>query len=609
MMSKTVLLGAALAGALSWPQAGIAATAGVEGLIAYETRCAPCHDNPQERVPTRVQLEARTPEEVIAALTTGVMRPNAEGLTPDQIVAVAQYVTAKDLGTGSAASPEQNLCGKNAFVPGADGTGWNGWGRDSDNSRFQPKPGLAAADVPKLELAWAYAYRGTRTYGQPTIVGNRLFATSATGRVYALDPRTGCTHWTFDAPAGVRTAISVAKIASGGKQRYAAFFGDERAVIYAVDAADGALIWKTKVDTHPSARSTGAPAFHAGRLYVPLASVEEGVGKSITYPCCTFRGSIVALDARTGERVWKSYTIEEAPKPYRTNAAGLQLFGPAGGAIWSAPTVDAQRGVLYVGVGNSYTGVSSRSTNSIIAMDLATGAKRWVTQTVADDNFLVMCEPSAPNNCPAPVGPDHDFGASPILRKLADGRSVVVGAQKSAMVYGFDPKDGRILWQIQTGRGGPAGGVEWGAAADSKNIYAAVSDVSYRPDVAEGGLTAIDIATGKRVWHTPAPKPECAWGPQNCTAAQSQALTVIPGVVFSGSIDGHLRAYSTRDGSIIWSYDTARKYEAVNGLPAQGGSLDGGGPAVVDGMVYVNSGYGRFSGVGGNVLLAFRVKK
>lgn len=604
MRSRIVLLGAALVGALAWLPAG---AAGLDGIIVYETRCAPCHDNPQERMPTRAQLETRTPEEVIAALTTGVMRPNAEGLDRDQIVAVAQYLTVKDLGTGGAAGPEQNPCAKNAFVPGTDGTGWNGWGRDLDNSRFQPKPGLAAADVPRLELAWAYAYRGTRTYGQPTIVGNRLFATSATGRVYALDPRKGCTHWTFDAPAGVRTAVSVARIASAGRPRHAAFFGDEQAVVYAVDPSDGTLLWKSKVDTHPSARITGAPVFHAGRLYVPLSSAEEGVGKAVTYPCCTFRGSVVALDARTGERIWKSHTIREVPQPYRTNSAGVQLFGPAGGAIWSSPTIDAKRGVLYVGVGNSYTGVPAKNANSVIAMDLATGAHRWVTQTLADDNYLTMCMQPGQANCPTPLGPDYDFGASPILRRLPDGRSVVIGAQKSATVYGFDPQDGRILWQVQAGRGSAAGGIEWGAAADATNVYAAVSDVSYRPDVPEGGLTAVDIATGRRVWHAPAPKPECAWGAQNCSAAQSQAITVIPGVVFSGSVDGHLRAFSTGDGSLVWNYDTARKYDAVNGLPAQGGSLDGGGPVVVDGMVYVNSGYGRFSGVGGNVLLAFRV--
>lgn len=583
--------------------------AGVEGYYFYETRCAPCHDAAQERTPTRAVLETRTPEEVIRALTTGVMKSQAEGLTPAQIQAVALFVTLKDLGTGAAAAPEPNACAKiRSRFAGRAAADWNGWGRDLDNSHYQPDPGFSVRELPRLELAWAYGYRGTRTYGQPTLSGGHLFATSATGRVYALDPRTGCTHWSFDAPAGVRSAVSVAALPGAGGRRHAAFFGDDLAHVYAVDASSGTLLWKTRVDEHRSARITGAPVAHGGRLYVPVSSFEESVGRSASYGCCTFRGGVAVLDLRDGRTIWKSHTIEREAQPYRRNAAGVQLFGPAGGAIWSAPTLDPARRALYVGTGNSYTDVATSTTDAVMAFDLATGAQRWVYQALAGDNFLMACAAPGQASCPEKLGPDFDFGASPILRRLRDGRRMLIAGQKSGDVYGFEADSGRLLWRTKVGRGGPVGGIEWGHAADEENVYLASSDAAYGENATEGGLTALKIATGERVWHTPAPPPLCGWGKENCSAAQSAAVSVMPGALFSGSMDGHLRAYATRDGAILWDFDTAREFATVNGVPARGGSLDGGSAIMARGMLFVNSGYGRFIGQAGNVLLAFRVR-
>lgn len=584
-----------------------ASGAGTDGYAVYESRCAACHETAQERTPTRAVLESRTPEEVIRALTTGTMRAQAQGLTPGDIEAVAIFVTLKDLGLG-AATPERNTCMKSDFHPATRGSQWNGWGRDLDNSHYQPRPGFTVRDLPRLELAWAYGYRGTRTYGQPTLAGNRLFVTSATGRVYALDPASGCTHWTFDAPVGVRSPVSVATRPGAG--RAAAFFGDEAAQVYALDAGSGALLWKTRLDHHPSARITGAPVVHAGRLYVPVSSFEESVGRSASYACCSFRGSVAALDARTGQIIWQSHTIEQPPQPYRKNAAGVQLLGPAGGAVWSAPTLDPARGQLYVGTGNSYTDVPADAANAVLALDLMTGARRWVYQALAGDNFLMGCRVPGQGSCPEKIGPDLDFGSSPIRRTLRGGRQLVIAGQKSGDVYGFDPASGALVWRTKVGRGGPAGGIEWGPAADGDNVYVASADATFgMGEGTEGGLTALRLATGERLWHTPAPEARCSWGARNCSAAQSAAVSVMPGVVFSGSIDGHLRAYSTRDGAVLWDYDTARRYDTVNGVPATGGSLDGGSAVMAEGMLFVNSGYGRFIGQGGNVLLAFRVKR
>ncbi len=236
-----------------------------------------------------------------------------------------------------------------------------------------------------------------------------------------------------------------------------------------------------------------------------------------------------------------------------------------------------------------------------------TGSIRWIRQLTPNDVFVVNCRDDNPN-CPKEVGPDFDFGSSPILRRTSAGRSLLVVAQKSGVVYGLDPdKEGSVVWQFRAGKGGLLGGIEWGIASDDEHVYVPVSDVLER-GATPRGLFALRIATGEQVWHAPAPPLSCSGG-RGCVGAQSAAITVIPGVVFAGSLDGHLRAYSTRDGSIVWAFDTAREFETVNRVKANGGSIDAAGPVAVDGMVFTNSGYGQFLGKPGNVLLAFEVRK
>ena len=283
------------------------------------------------------------------------------------------------------------------------------------------------------------------------------------------------------------------------------------------------------------------------------------------------------------------------------------MYGPAGGAIWSAPTIDVKRGAVYVGTGNSYTDVETAHSDAIMAFDLATGKVRWTNQATAKDNFLVGCRNPGVGNCPDQGGPDHDFGSSPVLRTLPNGKQVILGGQKSGVMWAFDPdNNGKALWQVKIGNGGALGGIEWGFAADTENVYVPMADVSGASR--KPGITALKIATGEQIWTVPAPKVPCSWGTVRCLNSQSAAATVIPGVVFSGAADGHLRGYSTKDGSIIWDFDTSEaQYDAVNGSKAKGGALDGGGPVVANGILYTNSGYGRLIGQPGNLLLAFTV--
>ncbi|MEJ0045517.1 MAG: PQQ-binding-like beta-propeller repeat protein [Rhodospirillales bacterium] len=585
------------------------------GARIFQERCASCHDQPGNKAPSRAVLSQISVEDVAKALILGPMAAQAQGLTIQQVGAVATYVSHK--ATRPDPSPTANMCAP-SVKPGLAGPSWNGWGNDQANTRFQPTPGFSAADVGRLTLKWAFSYPGQMVYGQPTIVGGRLFVTSLTGRVQALDAATGCTLWTYESGAPSRTAITVAT-GAGANATPIAYFGGEDAVVHAVNADTGVMVWKAKVDTHRAARVTGAPVLHGGRLYVPVASSEE-FGASAPYQCCTFRGSVVALDAATGHQIWKTYTIPQPARPYARAKDGTTLLGPAGASIWSAPTIDAPRGRLYVGTSNSYSGAPTNSSDAIMAFSLKDGSLLWSSQFSTDDNFVMGCYVQKPpvckfgicngpgeGECPDKVGPDHDFGASPILRVLPNGHRVLLAGQKSAFIYGLDPDhDGKLLWKLKAGIGGPAGGVEWGMAADPQTLFAPSSDIYMGPPDAAGGLTAIDIATGKSIWHVPA-HPTCAWGPENCWGGVSQAVTAMPGVVFAGAIDGHLRAYRAEDGKQVWDFDAGGTFKTVNQGEQSGGSLNLGGPTLAGGLLFVNAGYGRFVGQNGHVLLAFAV--
>lgn len=460
--------------------------------------------------------------------------------------------------------------------------------------------------MPRLKLKWAFGFPdATSAWAQPTVVGGWLFVGSQNGSVYALDTKSGCIHWVFGADGGVRTAMSVGARAGGVRAgRAAVYFGDTGAKVYALDAASGALLWKTKIEEHPLARITGAATLYRGRLYVPMSSYEESQGARPEYGCCTFRGSLTSLDANTGKVVWRTYMISGEPRPRGTSSAGVTLYGPAGAPIWSAPTIDAERGLIYVGTGNSYAGTAATTSDAVVALNLA-GKIEWVKQLFADDVFVSGCRLTSENpNCAAQPGPDYDIGNSPILATLPQGRRAIVVGQKSGMAWALDPaKRGAVIWQYRAGAGGALGGIEWGSAVDAERAYFAVSDIlSPTP----GGLHAVSLQSGERVWYAPPQPPKCSAAPR-CNAAQAAAISVIPGVVFSGSNDGVLRAYSTLNGSILWEVDTNREFETVNGVVAKGASMLGPGPVIVDGMVFVSSGYGAFGGRAGNVLLAYGV--
>jgi polyvinyl alcohol dehydrogenase (cytochrome) len=592
--------------------AGILLTSAVfaaapDGATLYKQRCAACHDRAVDRAPSRDALAAHAPEDVLRALTTGNMQQQAAGLSEADMRAVAVFLTGKEFGKGTRAAPV-NFCSGPAPAITLDAPSWSGWGNDVTNRRYQQSPGISASDVPRLKVKWAFGYPDRGTFGQPTVTGGRLFVSTANGEVYSLDPKTGCVYWVIEIKSGVRSAIQIGPMPDGSPAKYAAYFGDDKARVHAVDAATGNTLWETKLDDHPVARITGSPVLYKDRLYVPVSSIEEVLGQNPKYECCKFQGAVAALDAYTGKVIWKTHIISDPPTPFQKNSAGTQMYGPAGAAVWSAPTLDLKRRLVYVGTGNSYTESETNASNAIVAIDMETGSVKWSNQATARDAFLVGCTDPGLGNCPKNPGPDVDFGSSPILHILPGGRQVILAGQKSGFVYALDPDNkGKTFWATQVGAGSALGGVEWGPAADDENLYVAISDVVAKKEDAKPGLTAIRISTGEKLWQAPAPKPDCSWGARGCFPALSAAVTVIPGVVFSGSMDGHLRAYASKDGAVVWDFDTGRSFETVNGITAAGGSIDSGGPVLAGGIMFLNSGYGRIVGQPGNLLLAFSV--
>ncbi len=577
--------------------------AAVSGEAVYQKRCASCHDSAGETAPPRDALKQLSVARILRTLDFGVMINVAYVLNRDEREAVANYLGVQ---RPDAPVPAQAYCSDRSVNIGA-GPAWNGWGPDPSNTRFTTTSGLTLSQVGKLKLKWAYAFDGdVSAFGAPTVLGRTLFVGSAGGAVQALSIDTGCVRWLYQASGPVRSAM----VAVPNGKTHVLVFTDLTGWAYGVEAETGRLIWKKKPEPHESTRLTGSAAVQDGVVFIPAASWEETRAGNSDYPCCTFRGSITALRAKDGTQVWKTYTIREKPKELGKRHGGVGTWGPSGAGVWAAPTLDAKRGLLYVTTGDNYSSPATDMSDAVLAMDVKTGRIVWSKQVTPGDIFSGACTAGA---CP---GPDHDFGSSALLEKLPNGRDVLLAGQKSGVVFALDPdRKGEILWQTRVGKGGNNGGVQWGMASDGQNVYAAVSDlvrkaapgtviqVGLPPDPTQGGgLTALRIANGEKAWY--AAPPPCGAKPA-CSPAQPAAVTAIPGVVFSGSDDGHLRAYTTEDGRVLWDFDTVRDYQAVNGVRGKGGSLDGAGPVIVGGMVFVNSGYARNGGMAGNVLLAF----
>jgi polyvinyl alcohol dehydrogenase (cytochrome) len=583
-----------------------------DGGVLFKNYCAVCHEAADNSpAPNRKALSQLSPEQILQALENGSMKAIAAERSRAQRRALAEYLSGKPFGAELPSPiPKSAFCNRAGGAVSSRGllTGpaWNGWGVTITNSRFEPASaaGMTLEDVPRLKLKWAFGFPGASSGGtQPVVVGGRVYVADAEGDLFALDAQTGCIHWTVGVEAGIRSAITIGK---RGPDGLAAYFGDQAANVYAVDAESGKVLWKIKADDYSRAAITGTPQLYEGWLYVPVSSREESQAGDSKYLCCGFRGSVLALDAATGKKIWKTYTISETAAPTQKNRAGTQISGPSGAGVWNAPTLDVKRNTVYVGTGNNYSPPATSASDSIVAFDMKSGKIKWVRQETEQDIWNASCRrpDREPAVCPDADAPDFDFGSSPVLAELQGGRQMLIAGNKSGMIWALDPdRQGKLVWEQQIGKGSTGGGVLWGVAVDGERVF--VPNGFFDPKSAEtsGGMAAIGLSDGEAIWSTP--NPPCG-DRKPCKASHPAAVTSIPGVVFSGSMDGQLRAYSAQDGKILWEYDTARDFPTVNGVKANGGSMSNAGPAIVGGMLFVNSGYSHHGGVvPGNVLLAF----
>jgi polyvinyl alcohol dehydrogenase (cytochrome) len=578
-----------------------------DGIRLIETHCASCHGNPAStsKAPEMLSLWKSTSEEVYAALAKG-SHTSLPGITDAEKREVASTLGNRILGAADVADAKlmPNKCASNPAITDLAGKPmWNGWGNDVANARFQTASAaaLSADQVPQLKLKWAFGFPGAyEVYGQPTLAAGRVFLGVNTGAVYSIDAATGCVYWSFQADGGVRSAISIGPVKGQGSTRFGIYFGDMRSNVYMLDATTGKQVWKVKVEEHPASHITAGPTLYEGRLYVPVASVEErAAGLSTVYPCCQFRGSVLALDANTGHAFWKTYTIPQAPKPTTKTSKGVQQWGPNGGAVWNSPTIDAKNSAIYIGTGDAYTEPAGKNTDAIMALDMKTGKILWAIQDTENDAWLSGCGPNATSeNCPKDpndLGPDYDFGSSPILRTLPNGKRILVAGQKSGMVWGHDPdREGTLVWKAQLVPKLALGMITFGGAADDQSAYFGLRT---------GGVAAVQLDSGEKRWFT-AITPPPGTGPRGETAA----ISAMPGVIFSGGWDGVLRAFATSDGHPLWEYNMIHDYDTVNHVAAKGGSMGAPGPTIAGGMLFAGSGYVFGGGTPGNVLLAFSVQ-
>lgn len=494
----------------------------------------------------------------------------------------------------------------------------NGWGIDVRNQRFinDTAAGITPQNIQSLRTKWVFALPDTDAPRfLPLITANTVVIADGEGVVYALARDNGCEIWRFDADSMVRTALRYVKTPN----RHLLVFGTMDAHVIALDLLTGKQHWKTLASGHEQAMVSGSSVDHRGVIYQAVSSWELAWAVNPFHGCCTFRGPIVALNAQTGALKWQAHTIEVEPVVHQARWLLPDRMGPSGAPVWSQPTIDAARGVLYVGTGENYSSPATDTSDAILAFDLDTGAMRWKQQLLANDAWNVSCELPFDYNCPAERGMDLDFGAPPVLATFND-KDYIIAGQKSGFVYALEPDaNGKELWRQKAGNGGKAGGVHFALAVDEQRgrVYAPISDrdVGFYGDNPPGepqpSLKAYNIETGELLWNTKAPG-DCldskGHAIKKCFIGFSAAPTATDRVVFAPTLDGVIRAFDASTGEALWQFNTLREFDAVNADKAQGGTIDYGGVFLDAGELFVSSGYGMVGQMDGNAFIVMSVK-
>jgi polyvinyl alcohol dehydrogenase (cytochrome) len=580
----------------------------VSGKKVFYTTCSACHkDTAGYLTPGLSVLSNMTPRAILAALDYGKMRQQAASLSEDERKSVAEWLTNKKL---KVTSLPDSLYTRFSLHPGDHSVfDYSGWGGNMAGTGFRNslQAGISLSNIGSLKLKWVFVFPdATSVRSKPALVGDWLIVGSQYGDLYAINRKTGKPGWHFAANASIRGAIVVQKQGNS----FVAYFADYSTTAYAIDLLSGKLLWSKRAGIDPQSATTGSVAVAAGMVFVPITSAEVGAAVDGDYNCCFSSGGVVALNVRTGEEIWHHRVITEIAKETGKKKNGKSFYGPSGAPVWCSPTIDLKRGRIYIGTGENYTYPTTQTSDAIQALDMKTGRVVWNFQATTDDAYNGSCPYFI--NCPAKSGPDLDFGMAPILVTKKDGKEILLAGQKSGVVYALSPESGQVIWKTRIGKGGMLGGIHWGMASDGNKVYASNADNALAIDKrdssikASPGIFALDLVSGKVIWANPGP---ACGDKKDCLPFNSAAPAVIPGIVFAGSLDGHIRGYASSDGKILWDYNTVQDYPVIPGMKARGGSLDGPAPVIADGMLFVNSGYGMFGEKEGNVLLAFKVDK
>jgi len=605
------------------------------GKAIYDRACSACHNNPEAtKSPALDVLHRMSYRTVSYALTEGKMKLQASTLSAAEKKTVTDYLIGRDKSNDEWVA--RMMCPAERRKVDLDKPATvAGFGFDKHNHRHltRAQSGLATSDFPDLELAWSLAFPQVTTLrSQPAVVGSTMFLpVGEAAQLLAIDvsQREPCLQWVYESELPLRTSAAYGEV--GGRK--VLVVGDAAANIHMIDAATGVRLWQQSVQLFPLSLTTGTPIIHDERVYAPISQYEITLGANENHECCKTHGAVVALDGKTGEKIWIARTMEEA-KPVRDRGDGKMLWGPSGAPIWNSPAIDAKRGLLYVGTGEATSEPAAQTTDAVLAIDLADGSIRWVFQATENDIFLTGCTPSRPQtaeggaattrrqslNCPqSSVFRDVDFGASIVLGKRADGSDVLFAGQKSGTLWALNPDDGTLLWRQDFGEGSPLGGIHWGIAFDGERVFAPInrpygfSAGSSAPRTQKPGIHGVNASTGEVLW-TFAAEPDCSGDRQarvrGCSnnIGLSGAPTVIDGAVVEGALDGYLRVFDSKTGTVLFKFDTAQEFDTFNGVPGTGGAIDNASIVAANGQLFVTSGYGMFGQPPGNVLLAFRPK-
>lgn len=598
----------------------------------FQKHCATCHENPAlGGVPQRAALSALRSDAILRALTDGKMQQQGKALTPAERSAVAQWI-AGDSAAGVDWKAKM-ACRKPLKLEPFAKRWIDRWGIDGSNSRHQAASAINSNNVGQLEQAWAVGFPGTTTMrSQPVIIGDLIYvAVHDLGAVYALDRVTGCLHWEAKIDGAPRSALAYADL---GGDKPVLLIGDEQGFVSQIDARSGTVLWRERVGENALTAITGPVVVDGKRFYVPHSTTETLSTTDLDYECCRAAGAVSAHDLRTGRRIWVHRLLPLATRR-GVNSAGKPRWGPAGASVWSAPVIDSVNRQLIFGTGPVSALPDLGVSDSVVAIDLDSGKRRWVYQATPDDLWNGACRTPYSGglhpNCPGVGGVDFDFGAGMIIARMIDGRDLLIAGQKSGTVHALDLKSGKVVWQRSIGSGGLMGGVHWGMALKGDALFVPVNDLdlsknhafseSYRKRIAgyvpRSGVYRLAIETGRVEWSWLA-KPRCKTGSADKPAVSecppqygmSGAAFAVNDIVISGAMSGTWYALDQANGRVLFKDDTYRIYsKTLSGEQGRGGSISNSTVVAADDMVFVQSGYAHYGGSPGNMLIAYRLGK